>query len=342
MKYLFAWEHGEERDFIFCSRQAAESLRRLDEDAHIIVASGNGLTSSAYEWADQVLGSPGIRIKSSHKAQGLWQQLHNSGWTDPDIRETQYANWAQLLRHEKPSMVFTHGSASLTLMCVMEDIRVINIGVGGYIAEPSDTPDDSGFPELQSWIYQFTERKVSELLHKPALIFSDPRIDRQRTGVFFHIKPEFRSTQSELEHRGIEILSVFSDKNERSSEITDQIQALYGDKALSLTKDDWMLFGKRIIKRARTPIVISDCDPLVFSMALTTDAVHIGMPLSNHQKVIAQRSEDQRLGRVIDYQANIEEEIVRVQMAQVAYQTPSAGYCPIDNAMIYFMGSLLL
>lgn len=341
MKHLFIWENGDIGEFNLCASQCAKTIR-LTGQSEILVATMNRTGDEKFSWADRVITGTGIKVKSSHAGSGLWQQLHNSGWTDPNIRSLVYESWSSLLRTEKPDVVYTWGSPSVTLICIMEDIKVVQMGSGANILEPSDTDNESDFPELQAWIYQFTDRPLGHLLHQPSFIFSDPRLDRKRTGMHFHLAPLLDAT-IDIESAPLgnvwpnaEIIMV-KGGGEESKHLQDLLYALYGKQVAFMTKRDWYRYGVGVISgylRGNESLLITHFDPIIFSQALYYEMNHIGLALNNFERLIARNACNAGLGvQLSGHPERIEGEIADAQLRISAVNKDKVRYCSMENAI---------
>lgn len=340
MKHLFIWENGDVSDFSLCASLVADGLRSSGE-SDILMATMNRAGNEAFDWADRVLIGTGIKVKSSHMGSGLWQQLHNSGWTDPTIRSLVYESWSSLLRAEKPDVVYTWGSPSVTLICIMEDIKVVQMGSGANILEPEDTDDEFSFPELKSWIYQFTDRPLGKLLHQPSFIFCDPRVDRQRTGIHFHIAAKLDADVGETPLGNVWPISemiMITAGGSSSKDIQDLLHATYGKAISFMTKSEWYLHGQGVVSsylRGQEPLLITHFDPVVFSQSLYYGINHVGIALSSFEKVVAENAALKGIGvQLSGHPENIEAEIADTQLGIRKEAGPSrGGYCSMENAV---------
>lgn len=342
MKHLFIWENGDAGDFILCASQFAQVIRSAGE-SEILFATMNRIGSEDFSWADRVLTASGIKVKSSHTGKGHWQQLHNSGWTDPDLRALVYETWSALLRAEKPDVVYTWGSASATLICVMEDIKVIQMGTGANILEPEDTEGDCSFPELSAWIYQFTDRPLGKLLHQPSFIFCDPRVDRPRTGMYFHMAPTLTTLIGLESSPDAEIIMV-KGMSKESRALQDQLEAMYGSNVAIMSRSQWYRCALAVLSRqlqGQQTLLFSHFDPIVFSQALYYGINHIGIAMGGFERTVADNAQSAGLGiQVSGHPETLEREISQARLQTALTNKAGAGYCPMENAFKWIISSV--
>lgn len=338
MKHLFVWGRGDFSEFNACARLCAQKIRELG-DCEIIFATTNRIKAEGLDWADRVLTAPGVKVKSTHESTGVWKHLHEAGWTDPNVRSFVYETWASLFRSEKPDVVYSWGAYGVVLTSIFEEIRVIQMGSGVDILEPFDTDDESNFPELQAWIYHLTDIHPKTLLHQPSLIFCDPRVDRKRTNLHLHINPAVEHQNKTFD---VSDILMIGNKSKESKELQTRMKALFSDKVIIISKQDWFKWASAVVNadQNHSPLLITHFDPVIFSQILYHGMKHIGLPVSSHEKMIADHARRSGIGHVFENgMENLEESIAYMQMDYDVDKTEPV-YCPLENALKWITGKI--
>jgi hypothetical protein len=294
MRILCVYELGSPIDSLDHLRQCAESMRRRHSDVEIYLALRGDTGGADTSWADKVLVTPIIKIKTSHSLHGYWKFLHETGWSDPQQRMIACTIWANLYRSVKPDYVFAAGSPSALLVASIENVKAIQIGNGRLIPSVDGWGDGCPFPELEAWMFLMTRHTVQKLLTHPSVVFSHRAIDEERLAPTFHVVDDLaRPGGLSLD---LDVLAVWNPRHRLTSVMRKYASETWGDRFHEVSLADLRIGGydPRTLAKSR-PLIIGNYDPMSVGMAIKHDLPYIGSPASKMQSLVSRRSEEKRI-----------------------------------------------
>lgn len=340
-KVMFTWEHGKSISSLLIMSECAESLRSLFPGVTIILATNRSLSVEDVKWADRVLVSPKITIKTDDPTRkiGLSGALHRDGWTDPVIRQYIYGTWAEVYRSEKPDAVIVCNGVSSLLVALLEEIRVIHIGTGEFAPRAHHfDPEEDPFPELTSWIYRLSPLSMSELMGRPGIVFCDKRVDIPRQGLVFHALPYLPELPKESEGS---VLAIWNKKHPLTAELMKLGYRLWGNRFNLVSPNDWVNPWARLSIDGKQSLVISHYQPQVISQAVHRGIPHFGLPTSEYGVEIGRRAEHAGLSMRLDGQLELlkdyaDNSFIFEDKARM-YSQNSAGYVKLELSLAYLL-----
>lgn len=294
MRVLFIYEQGPAHQSLQQLKCCAQALRAQFEGVRIILASNSHLPDVDLSWVDKVYSTVSVKIQSKHIAEGPWRHLHNAGWTDPNLRQTIYQSWAMLMRKLKPDCIVASGAHSAMMVAILEGIKVIQVGDSQLIADVKDWPAESGFPELEHWLYQITGHTAAQLIDRPGVVFAAKSLDRDRSGLILRVATDLVGV-GQKDFKG-QVLAIWDNRHIHTPELMEKGQALWGDGFVVMTPEETFTDGYSIESIAEAaPLIVTQYDMLWSSKAIELGLPLFGTALRRHQVDIGERAEQARL-----------------------------------------------
>ncbi|MBI6882482.1 hypothetical protein [Pseudomonas putida] len=299
MRVLCVFELGSPVEAIHHLKQCAESLRRTKPGIQIYLALKGEAGNADLSWADKVLSTPVVKIKSERKDPGFWTHLHQSGWSDPQIRKVTCTIWSNLYRMVKPDYVIAAGSPSALLVASIDGIRGIQVGSGKYIPTISGWDGPCPFPELESWLFLITRHTASRLLSHPAIVFNNRSLDEPREGAVFNVYDDIGVVGSE--GVGKDVIAVWDKRHPLTKRLRDFAAKTWGDRFVEMSAEALRVEGidGQAIGSSK-PLVVGNYDALSVNLAIRYDLPYIGSPLTKQQGATAEKCEEARISFRLD------------------------------------------